>query len=183
MIANRRSVLMMLAAGVAAPAAQAHTLYNQWVVFRQKHLLVGCHRKDQATYDLARDVVGVLDHLLPTASARPARAPHPERLASLLGTRQISLSVMAHAHAQDMRAGVGRFAPYGAIPLTYLENLGSHLLVGHADFPQRHAWLVSAALDEVGYGLVASPQMTLPRHPGAVAMRAGIALDDLPAES
>ncbi|MFY0691010.1 MAG: hypothetical protein JXR14_03715 [Paracoccaceae bacterium] len=178
---DRRTFLTLLIAGAFAPAASAHTLYNQWIVFRQKHLLIGSHRKDLVTYNLAREVVAVLDHLLPEAKARPARAPHPERLASLMGTGQLYLSVIGRAHAGQMRAGAERFAPYGEIPLTVIADLGDHLLVGHADFPKRHAWLVAAALRDGGYiAADAAPVDGMPRHPGAEAMLAGVPLEELP---
>lgn len=179
---GRRTFLTLIAAGVTAPAANAHTLYNQWVVFRKKHLLIGSHRKDPPTYDLAVEVVEILEHLLPDASARAARAPHPERLASLLATGQMFLSVMSRDQASAMKAGSGEFAPYGAIPLTYVEDLGSRLLVSHRDFPPRHAWLVTAALREVGFGYAPSEAVVdLERHPGAQAMIDGTAFEDMPA--
>ena len=180
---SRRTVLGLLAAGAFAPAANAHTLYNQWVVFRQRHLLIGCHRQDPQTYDLAREVVELLDHLLPEASAKAARAPHPERLASLLGTDQLFLAVMARGDAAEMAAGAGRYAAYGAIPLTYVEDLGPRLLVAHANFPVRHAWLVETALRELGFGLApAEPVTELPRHPGAEAAISGVALEEVPTD-
>ena len=107
-----------LAAGACAPAANAHTMFNQWVVYRQKHLLIGCHRKDLTTYELSLQLAETLGHLLPEAAARPARAPHPERLASLLGTRQLELALLSVETAQGIKAGSGRFAPYGTVPLT-----------------------------------------------------------------
>ncbi len=84
---TRRSLLTGLVA--LAPAADAHTLYNQWIVYRRKTLLIGSHRKDMGTYARALQLAEALGHLLPEAAARAARAPHPERLASLLATRQL----------------------------------------------------------------------------------------------
>ena len=176
---TRREVLVALAAGAIAPAAQAHTMFNQWVVYRQKHLLIGSHRKDPETYDLSQELVLTLEHLLPEASARSARAPHPERLASLLGTRQLELAILSVESGTDA-IGDGDFAPYGAIPLTLVTDLKSHLLVAHEDFTRHHAWLVAAALDEVGFGL-GSPanQSSLVMHSGVRAFRNGVPLDDL----
>ena len=42
-----------------------------------------------------------------------------------------------------MRAGSGRFRPYGAIGIL---KLAVHALVAHERFPARYAWLVAAAL-------------------------------------
>lgn len=177
---TRRHILAALAAGAFAPAAQAHTMFNQWVVYRKKHLLIGCHRKDPETYDLSKELVLTLDHLLPEASARSARAPHPERLASLLGTRQLELAVLTAEHADQMHAGTGDFAPYDSIPLTQVTDLKSHILVAHQDFTPHHAWLLASAFDEVGFGL-GSPanQSSLVMHSGVRAFRNGVPLDDL----
>ena len=96
---RRRGVLTGLAAGVLAPAAFAHTLYPQWVAYRRKHLLIGCHRKDNRTYELAQQLVGDINHALPKAKARPARTPHPERLASLIGTDARSAQPLLRAES------------------------------------------------------------------------------------
>lgn len=173
---GRRAILAGLMTGALAPVGNTHTLYNQWLVFRQKHLLIGCHREDPRTYDLARELVSVMDHHLPKASARTARAPHPERLASLMGTGQLFLSVLSPAHADQMRRGDGPFSPYGLIPLAVVQKLESHLLVGHVDFPERHAWLVTRALRDAGYSDdEAGFPSELPWHPGARA-----AIDQVP---
>ena len=179
---RRRGVLSGLAAGVLAPAAFAHTLYPQWVAYRRKHLLIGCHRKDDRTYELAQQLVGDINHALPTAKARPARTPHPERLASLIGTDQLELAVLPRAEAIEMRAGAGRFKPYGRIDLTRIAGYGDYVLAADAGFPLRHGWMVSAALAEADLpqSLPADPVLRL--HPGAKARLAGTALEDLPGE-
>ncbi len=172
---QRRALLIGLAVLVACPAA-AHTLYPQWVAYRRKHLLVGCHRKDLETYRLAQDLVEEINHALPTAKARVARAPHPERLASLIGTDQMEVAILSRADALEMAAGQGKFAPYGQLPLTRITGVGNHVLVADADLPQRHAWMLAAALPD----LSPRAQTGLPLHPGAAAQRDGIKLDDLP---
>ncbi len=176
---TRRAVCAGLAAGLCATAAQPHALYNQWVVYRKKHLLIGSHREDGVTYDLAREVVRVLHHFLPEAKARPARAPHAERLASLLGTGQMDIAILSAEDVRAMQDGAGRFAPYGRIPLTLLMDLGDRVLVAVETFPANHAWLVAEALSQMGWGL-GVPASDVPRHPGAEAQQAGIALEDLP---
>ncbi len=175
---TRRMVCTGLAAGLYATAAHPHALYNQWVVYRKKHLLIGSHRQDGVTYDLAKEVVRALHHFLPEAKARPARAPHAERLASLLGTGQMDIAILAAEDVEAMRNGAGRFAPYGRIPLTLVMDLGDRVLVAVEAFPPHHAWLVSEALTQMGWGLVET-ETGLLRHPGAEAQRAGIAYEDL----
>lgn len=177
---TRRNILSILAAGAFAPAVQAHTMFNQWVVYRKKHLLIGSHRKDLTTYDLALEVVAAMDHSLPDASARAARAPHPERLASLLGTGQLELAVLSQSNAKMMRSGESIFTPYGALPLTLLANLGSHLFLAHRDFPIHHAWLVSAALNDAGLQNDAPvPSGEIETHPGTAAFHQRIPIQEL----
>ena len=169
---DRRAFLGALAAAGLAPAAQGHTIYNQWVVYRRKHLHIGCHRKDPRTFDLAKSVVAEINHALPEAAARAARAPFPGRLASLLATDQLEIAVLSWSHAAAIRAGEGEFAPYGPVPLSLLAPLDArHVLVVHQAFPVHHGWLVAAALSEVG---MAEPPENAPDwHAGVAAYRRG----------
>ncbi|MEL7174652.1 MAG: hypothetical protein AAFN05_17015, partial [Pseudomonadota bacterium] len=82
MLKTRRRFLAAALWAVAGNAA-AHTPYGQWVVYRQKHLLIGAHRGDARTYEQAKAVVAALEVELPAAAARVARGPHPQRIASL----------------------------------------------------------------------------------------------------
>ncbi|MEO0761261.1 MAG: hypothetical protein AAFZ09_05550 [Pseudomonadota bacterium] len=143
-----------LAAGQAGPAA-AHTLVRQWEVYRAKHLVIGCDRGDPLAYRTAKAVERALAEDLPAASARVARAPHPERLASLMATAQLDLALLAPATAQAMAAGSGVFAPYGpqALSTLFLMPTG-HALLAHPRFPDRHATVVARAL---GTGPLADP--------------------------
>lgn len=169
---NRRTFLGALLLAAAAKPALAHTPYGQWVVYRKKHLLIGAHRADTRTYELAKQLAAQLAEHLPKSKSRVARAPTAERLASLLGTDQLDLAVLARADAEGILTGAGRFKPYGAIPLRLLASLGSHLLVAHERFPPRHAWLVAAALHD----LVETAETAagdLKWHPGALAFRKG----------
>ena len=172
---NRRTLIRTGGAAAASFLLSGHTPYGQWVVYRKKHLLIGCHKQDPRTYDLAKQVVALLGEHLPAAKARAARAPRAQRLASLIGTDQMDVAVLAWAEAAAMAAGTGIFKPYGKIPLTLLASLGDRALIAHGDFPARHAWLVAAALG--ASPLVAKvkvPGLTpLPWHPGAEAFRNG----------
>ena len=177
---SRRLTLGLLAAGAMAPAAFSHTLYPQWVAYRRKHLLVGCHREDNETFRLAEMLVDEINHALPKAKARAARAPRAERLASLIGTDQMEVAVMTRAEAVEMRDGAGSFAPYGKIALTRLADFGPYVLAADAGFPIRHAWMVTTAIHSGGVVQDIPKAVALPLHPGAEAQIAGIALDDLP---
>lgn len=165
---RRRALLAGLAALAAIPAG-AHTPYRQWTVYRRKHLLIGCHREDLETWEVAKRIVAELDAHLPEAKARVARARTPGRLASLMATDQLDLAVLAPATTEEMAAGQGAFAAYGAIPLTRLIALPAHVLVAHAGFRQDHAWLVAGALAELDTG-----DADLALHPGAEALRDGL---------
>lgn len=149
-VIRRRTVI---GAALAAPillavnAARAHTPYKQWVVYRRKHLLIGCHRQDPDGYTTAKQVVGYLDDHLPAARARVARAPAAHRLASLLGTDQLDLAVMEPSAARAMRSGGEGFASVGAVEIETLVMLGDgRALVVHARFNSEHAALVADAL-------------------------------------
>lgn len=135
--------------GLAAAAffVGGHTPYNQWVIYRKKHLLIGSHKGDPRGYALAKATVAALDRHLPAAKARVARAPHAGRLASLLATDQLETAILTESEAVAMRDGVDGFAPYGRVDLRTLMPVGDRLLVVRADFPQRHAWLVAEALN------------------------------------
>lgn len=145
---NRRTFLWASVLLAFGQKAEAHTPFGQWVVYRKKHLLVGAHRADPMTYDLAKQVAAELAEHLPKSKSRVARAPTAGRLASLMGTDQLDVAVLSPEDVAGMRAGTGRFEPYGKISLKLLAHLGTHLLVAHERFPRRHAWLVTAALNE-----------------------------------
>lgn len=172
---NRRHALRLGAAAGLVMLLGGHTPYGQWVVYRKKHLLIGCHREDPLTYDLAKLTVGVLAEHLPAAQARVARAPDAGRLASLLGTEQMEAAILGVGDAAAMARGKGRFAPYGEIALRVLAPVLERLLVARADFPDRHAWLVTGALS----GLAATPTAAttgdpgIPWHPGSRAFLEG----------
>jgi hypothetical protein len=172
---KRRQALRLSAAAGAALLLGGHTPYGQWVVYRKKHLLIGCHKADPETYDLAGWVVALLAEHLPAASSRVARAPDAGRLASLLGTAQMDVAILGLPDAATMRQGTGRFAASGAVALRTLMPVGDRLLIARADFPERHAWLVVGAL--AGSELAPPPGRPghpgIPWHPGSLAFLQG----------
>jgi len=177
---NRRQALKLALASGAVMLLGAHTPYQQWVVYRKKHLLIGCHRRDMRTYEIAQRVVAELEAHLPKARARVARGPDARRIASLMGTGQLDVAVLGAGEAVAMRDGTGPFGPYGAISMRLLAPVGDRLLVCRADLPDRHAWLVTAALMEsvalfVPAGLA---RPALAWHPGS---RGALAGDPMPA--
>lgn len=145
---NRREFLWVPILLASWQTAGAHTPYGQWVVYRKKHLLIGAHRADQTTYDLAKKLAAVLAHNLPKSKCRVARAPTAQRLASLIGTDQLDVAVLDSADAIAMMNGSGQFAPYGQISIRQLATIGGRLLVAHERLPAKHAWLIAATLDQ-----------------------------------
>lgn len=167
---RRRQLLRVGLAAAAGLLLGGHTPYKQWVVYRRKHLLIGCHKTDPRTYDLAKLAEALLAEHLPAAQARIARAPDAGRLASLLSTGQLDIAILAAADAVAMSKGLGAFAPYGQTALRVLIPLDDRVLIAQAGFPPRYAWLLTGAL--AGTDLAAAPDVTadhgLPWHPGSV---------------
>jgi hypothetical protein len=163
---NRRGFIALAGAALAAPAA-AHTPYGQWVVYRQKHLLVGSHRGDLRTYDWAKEVVAGLQEQLPEAQARVARGPRPQRIATLMGTGQLFLAVLSLDEAGRMARAEAPFEGYPPTPVQALAALDAdYLLYAAPAFSVDHARLVTDALDHAG--LARSPEGS-DLHPGAAA--------------
>ena len=166
MLSRRRFLSLTGAASIAAPAT-AHTPYKQWVIYRQKHLLVGSHRGDLKTYALAQNVVAGLQDALPDARARVARGPRPQRIASLIVTGQLFLAVLSDEEAQQMVLAQAPFEGFRPAPLSVIADLGdNYLLFAATEFPDEHAFLVAEAVDHSDAGF--SPQGTsIDLHPGA----------------
>ncbi|MEM9032572.1 MAG: hypothetical protein AAGB18_07995 [Pseudomonadota bacterium] len=140
-------------AALAAPAL-GHTPYGQWVVYRQKHLLVGSHRGDPRTYVLAQNVVESLSEELPEAQARVARGPRPQRIASLMGTGQLFLVVLSADEAHSMALAEHPFEGYRPTPVHSLAALdSSYQLFAAPEFPNDHARLVTEAVHHAGLGV------------------------------
>jgi len=163
---SRRALFATLLSIAAIPAS-AHTPYKQWAVYRQKHLLIGCHKDLPETYDLAKQIVARLDADLPAARARIARAPATSRLASLLSTDQLDVAVLSPRTALDMASGEGVFAAYGEIPLTTLFSFEQLVLVGHARIRDHHSWQITKALETLPGSNVTLSSPVLPWHIGS----------------
>src|SRR5690606_14842064 len=124
---QRRRLLRATLLGAAWWCGAGHTPYRQWRVYRQKHLLIGSSRADPASYDLARQVAGVLVRELPDSRARSSRAPDQRRIASLLASDQWQVAVLLRDDALDLARGRGMFEPVGPVPLSVLFAMDEHL--------------------------------------------------------
>ena len=167
----------LLGGGIALAwfAASAHTPYRQWRVYRQRHLMIVASKTDPEGFRLSRAVAETLAEHLPDSHARPSRAPSAARVASLLGTGQMDVAVLPRAEAAALRAGDDPFRESGPVDLEALFDLGDHLLVCRAEFPEEHAFLVvqtlyrnRAALAHAGARLPVAGHGPLPPHPGVM---------------
>jgi hypothetical protein len=175
----KRRCFVRIALAVAAPfVLSGHTPYRHWKVYRQKHLLVGSCRADPRSFAVAGQIAGTLARHLPASSARVSRAPDQRRVASLLASDQWQVAVLRRQEAVDLVIGRGLFETVGAVMLRSLFAVDAHLLVCRPDFPDRHAWLVTATLtenaEEVAGGAPVGPGAhTVPLHTGARAYADG----------
>ena len=178
---NRRAVLGGAAAAalLAGPAA-AHTLWNQWRVYRRKHLLVVCHRQDPGAFAEAKALEALAAVELPSANMRIARAPHPGRIASLLGTGQLGYALVRPGEAAQLAAGEGEFAPYGPVETRLVGGVADWLLVADPAEPARHVWLLRSMLSQGRLPSAAELRSPVAFHPGAAAHDGGIPLEHLP---
>ena len=143
---SRRAACGLLAGLITAGLAEAHTPYQQWVVYRKKHLLIGTDKSVKGSYPLGKQLAAVLAEKLPTSQARVARAPNSTRIASLLATGQFDVALLPSRQAVALVQGQPPFAPYEAMELRSLFTSGDFLLVCRPDFPEEHAYLVTSTL-------------------------------------
>jgi hypothetical protein len=180
---SRRRALGLTLAGAAWLLASGHAPYGQWGVYRKRYLLVLTTRADPPSYELGERIAAVLALRLPESKARVSRAPHKERVASLISSGQMDVALMRRDDAAALRQGTPPFADYGPAPLHTIVGVGEYLLVCRADFPARHAWLIAGALtrDPGALPEAVSPASTtaeppdarVPLHQGARAYFAG----------
>ena len=172
---RRRRFLRAALVGVAGLVCSGHTPFQQWTVYRQRHLLILTDRSDPPSYPLGKRVAALLAAHLPASRARVTRAPHTERIASLISSKQLDVALMSPSDAVALAAGLPPFKAYGPVALRTLVAVDRYLLVCREDFPARHAYVVTRTLDlhrdelpEVA--AAAAPQSAaIPLHPGAHA--------------
>ncbi len=163
----------------AVLVGSGHTPYRQWQIYRKRYLLVLTSRTDAPSYPLGKRVAETLAAHLPSSRARVTRAPHTERIASLISTKQMDVAILARGDAAALLAGRAPFAERGPVPLRTIVALGDYLLVCRDDFPGRHAYLVARTLSENRDHLLlpvssgetggGEAESTVPMHRGALA--------------
>jgi hypothetical protein len=168
----------------AAPLLMGHTPYRQWKLYRQTHLLIFTSRDDAASDALGERIAARLRAVLPESNARVARAPHVQRIASLITTDQADVAVLSHADALALYRHAPPFDSYRPIALRVLAQTDQHQLVCREDFQIAHGYLLAEALAGAeGSPRILLPQdpataaATVPAHPGVLAYLRGEPLD------
>jgi hypothetical protein len=157
-----------------------HSPYRQWIAYRQAHLLLFTTREDPGSDELGERLAARLRETLPDSKAQVARAPHLDRVASLLASAQADTAVLTPEQALALLRGEPPFTAYGAIPLRALAKGEGYVLVCRDEFKRRHAFLVAEALCRGDAPLLSLPDAddALPAHPGALAAAAGTPPDE-----
>lgn len=139
------------------------------------HLLLFTTREDPQSDELGEQLAERLRTLLPESRARVARAPHIDRMASLLVSGQADTAVIAHEHARQLLAGAAPFESYGPIALCALGRNDRYVLACRGDLKPDHAFLIAQALcsGESAPLVYPAAQEELPPHAGALAAASG----------
>jgi len=180
---GRRAFLRTAAAGAAAILLCGHAPYGQWGVYRRRYLLILTARTDPPSFELGKRVAEVLADRLPSSMAQVSRAPHKERIASLISSHQLDVALMRRDDAAALRQGSPPFAEHGPVKLLTVVGIGEYLFVCRDDFAARHAWLIAATLDksrdvlpELLFPTASTsepPDSRIPLHPGALGYFSG----------
>jgi len=178
---DRRCLLRLLGAAAAGSLLSAHSPYRQWKLYRQAHLLLFTMRDDPRSDELGELLAAALRERLPDSRARVARAPHAQRIASLVSSRQADVGLLRIEDARTLYRGEGAFADYGAVALRVLVEIESYRLVCRDDFKFEHAYAVAEALSvqprpAALHVPLSTPEGDVPTHPGAMAFVRGESL-------
>lgn len=189
---NRRTWLLGAAAmmtTLALPfrAAQAHSPYRQWDIFRKKHLQILTSRSDLDGDNIGDEWVALLLERLPLSHAMVSRARDMRRVASLLKTDQAKLAVLSYEDAKAMVSGLAGFEEYSPMPLQVMLDNGTHVLVVRENLPMHHAFVVTATLLEeskpLHLGVPLEGRFGMMVHPGARSAALGEQLEMPPSEA
>lgn len=169
---QRRRLLELALVPLLWAVGTGHTPYKQWSVYRKTHLLILTNKRQSGSFELGQALAAILAEHLPESRARAARAPHSERVASLLSSEQLDVALLPPAEAVAMLKGAPPFAGYGPTPLRSLATVDAFLLVCRSDFPKAHAYLISATLHRHSGELTIEPPLPnrerIPVHAGAL---------------
>jgi hypothetical protein len=172
-VVGRRVVMRCGLIFLAMLVLSAHTPYRQWEVYRMKHLLIGTSREDAASYAVGKQLAESLSQAIPESRARVARARTVERLGSLIATDQLQVLLVSQNHLSELAQGTGPFKAFGPIAIVRLFRFDDLVLVARADFPARHAWIITHAFLDNAEAFGGTPPQVddgaVPVHPGVLA--------------
>lgn len=152
---RRRTFMLAAAAAAALPSvAGAHSPWGQYVVYRQKHLLVLSTRDDAPSYPYSKRLVEAINRGAPTANARPARAKDLRRAYDLLRSDQFQFALLSSANVAAMRGASGPFDGAEPVALKTIFGFDDLEFTVRADFPSN---LVAIVTDAVLTNLNALP--------------------------
>jgi len=132
----------------AAGGVLGHSPYRQWQVYRKSRLIIVTSAADAASHRIGEAVAALLARELPDSRAMASRAADSREIVKLLASDQLEVAVLSADDARDARAGSGRFAVDGALPLRTLAELGRYTLVARADFPDAKAEPIARTIAE-----------------------------------
>ena len=142
----RRTFLIALPAFLAPGIAIAHSPWGQYVVYRQKHLLVLSTRDDNASYPYSKRLVEAINKGAPEASARPARAINLDRAYNLLRSDQFQFALLSPDNVEAMRTATGQFSGKAAVDLKTIYKFEELEFVVRAEFPKNLVSIVTNAV-------------------------------------
>jgi hypothetical protein len=169
----RRQVLLRFAvAAVGFLLLSGHSPYNQWYVYRAKHLIIVTSEADPKAFPLADKIAKTIVAQMPESHAVAATAQTPVEIARLLRSHQLPIALFRESDAWAAYKGEGVFKREGPLPLRSLATFPPYVLATLEDFPAQHAPRIARAL--TGFksdGEVAVPQSgesrsSIPPHPG-----------------
>jgi len=159
---------------------------RQWRRSRAGDLLLYINAQDPGSDEIGEMLAKQLRKLLPESGARVAREPTAVRVASVMGTQQGNLAVIAYDIAREIYRGNPPFTAARPIELRVLVENFKYQVLCRADFERDRAYLVTEALmkdpELLKLRVPDRPAGTtsrdsVPTHPGALAFLNGEALD------
>lgn len=143
---HRRLFLAAIPSFLFTAMAGAHSPWGQYVVYRQKHLLVLSTRDDADTYPYSKHLVEVINKSAPEANARRARAIDLNRAYNLLRTDQFQFALLSTSNVEAMRSATGPFGGKAPVDLKTVYKFEDLEFVVRADFAKNLVAIVTDAI-------------------------------------
>ena len=142
---KRRSFLTSL---LLAPAALAHSPWGQYVVYRQKHLLILSSKTDPDSYPYSEVLVDAINREEPQAKARAARAKDINRCYNLILTNQMQFMLLPRQTTNAMRENTGQFSDRESLPIKTMYEFGDLVLSVRSDMEDNIVRIVTYSILE-----------------------------------